>query len=197
MKKRVALFANGWTAENLVNFINGLVNDLKKDSVDIYLFTCYSSYGMDPMERKSESMIYALPKLDSFDAAVIFGPGLNFTDDIEMIFSSIEEAKIPAISIGLPHDSFTCISVDNHPGMYDLCKHMIEVHKARDFAYIAGSLENADSNQRLSILRECMTDHGLDPDSIDIHYTNWEVGTCKAEIDKIIDSGHYAFDRNT
>ena len=56
--------------------------------------------------------------------------------------------------------------MDNHPGMYDLCKHMIEVHKARDFAYIAGSLENADSNQRLSILCECMTDHGLDPDSI-------------------------------
>lgn len=190
MKKRVALFANGWTAENLVNFINGLVNDLKKESVDIYLFTCYSSYGMDPTERKAESMIYALPKLDSFDAAVIFGPGLNFSDDIEMIFSSIEKAKIPAISIGLPHDSFTCISVDNHPGMYDLCKHMIEVHEATDFAYIAGSSENADSNQRLFILRECMSDHGLDPDSIDIHYTNWEVGNCKAEIDKIIASGH-------
>ena len=55
MKKRVALFANGWTAENLVNFINGLVNSLKKDSVDVYLFTCYSSYGMDPTERKAES----------------------------------------------------------------------------------------------------------------------------------------------
>ena len=190
MKKRVALFANGWTSENLVNFINGLTGDLKKDYCDVYLFTCYSSYGMEPSERKAESMIYSLPKLDSFDAAVVFGPGLNFADDIDMIFSSIDEAKIPAISIGMPHDGCTCISVDNHPGMYDLCKHMIEVHHAKDFAFIAGSRENADSNQRLSILRECMKDHDLDPESIDIHYTNWEIEACKNEIDSIIDSGH-------
>ena len=186
MKKRIALFANGWTTENLVNFIKAMEADLPRDYADIFMFMSYSSYGMDPVERRADGMIYKLPLLESFDAAVVFGPGINFSEEIEAIYDSIDKAGSPAISVGLPHKDTTCLSVDNVPGMKDLCNHLMDVHSAGSFAYLAGSADNADSNIRLTVLRECAKAHGLNDEDIKVYYTNWEVRGCRAAIKDII-----------
>lgn len=186
MKKRIALFANGWTTENLTTFTNGLKQGLPDNSIDIYIFLCYNSFGMAALDRKSEGMIYKLPVLSTFDAAVVFGPGLNFLDDINAIYSSIDEAGIPAISIGQTHKDITCISVDNRSGMKELCDHVILKHAAKKIVYIAGSMDNDDSNTRLEVIRESMKAHGYNFDSKDVYYSNWEVKLCRDIVHEIV-----------
>ena len=82
VKKRIAVFANGWNAENLSNFMMGLEKSAKPESMDFFVFLSFASYGYNELNRKAEALVYELPDLKSFDALIIFGPGLNFQDVI-------------------------------------------------------------------------------------------------------------------
>lgn len=186
MKKRIAVFANGWTTENLINFMKGLRDSLKCFPSDIYMFLSYGSYGQSEMDLRSESMTYRLPDLTSFDAAVIFGCGLNFRQDIDYIYSTVDTANIPAISIGLDHPGHIHIYTDNTTGMYSLCDHILEKHGVKDIAFIGGSADNEDSNTRLNVLRECMNSHGLVLNDSDVYYSNWEISQVKIAVENIM-----------
>ena len=85
MKKRIAVLANGWNSENLSNFMMGIEKNVKPGSMDFFVFLSFASYGYNEINRKAEALIYELPNLKSFDAVIIFGPGLNFQDVIEKI----------------------------------------------------------------------------------------------------------------
>ena len=60
MKKKIAVFANGWNGENLENFIDGMKESFPADSVDIFLFMSYAAYSVNEMGRKAENAIYFL-----------------------------------------------------------------------------------------------------------------------------------------
>lgn len=174
MRKRVALFANGWTNENLYSFMDGLRNNLKEDSADIYAFISYESYGQSPEDRSSQRMAYKLPNLNDFDAAVVFYPGLNFPESISYIYDAIDKAKIPAISICNKRDGYYNIGVDNYSGMLELCNHIIEEHHCKKSVFIAGSQDNTDSNERLAAVTDSLKSHNLTAPTV--FYSNWEVG---------------------
>lgn len=38
MKKKIALFANGWSGDNLQNLVNGINRVLPENSYDIFIF---------------------------------------------------------------------------------------------------------------------------------------------------------------
>lgn len=174
-KKKIIVFGNGWNGENLYHFLHGLTESAPKDSVDVFVFLSYSTYGYSPEHQKSEALIYDLPDLSTFDGAIIYGPGLNFSDVIEHIYTKVVESGIPAVSIGLKYPGMGYIAPDNYSGMKDLCDHIIEKHDVKNIAFIAGSRENDDSNIRIQAVRDSMAEHGLSLKPSDIFYSNWEV----------------------
>lgn len=182
MRKKVALFANGWTAENLLTFTTGLSQALPDNYADIYMFIGYESYGQSPAERDSQRMTYKLPDLSCFDAAIVFYPGLNFAESIEYIYDAIAKVGIPTISICNKHDGHYNIGVDNYAGMLELCNHVIEEHHCQKTLYIAGSKDNDDSNERLRALNDALNSHGL-PEPV-VFYSNWEAGNAKEYLQK-------------
>lgn len=173
MKKKVVLFANGWSADNLIPFTQGLTKNLPEKSIDIYAFYSHETYGQGEVERKSQSTVFTLPDIKDYDAAIIFGAGLNFADSIDYIYQKVDEAGIPAISICNEHEGHFNIGVDNYSGMLDLSNHIIDKHNCKDILFIAGSKENTDSNIRLKALCDALDAHGLNKP--DIFYSNWEV----------------------
>ena len=174
VKKRIAVFANGWNCENLSNFMMGLEKNAKPETMDFFVFLSYASYGYNELNRKAESLVYDLPDLKSFDALIIFGPGLNFRDVIENIQKKADEAGIPVVSIGLEHPGHYFIGADNYVGMKELVDHMIEKHGCKKFVFMAGSRENDDSNIRLKALKDSMKQHKLKFGPADVFYTEWE-----------------------
>lgn len=177
MKKRIALFANGWTSENLSLFITALKNSLPDNFADIFMFVSYESYGLPDEDRKSMSMVFRLPDLSSFDAAIVFYPGLNFADSIEYIYKAIDEANIPVINIANFRKGDINIATDNYVGMVDLCNHIIEEHNCQKIVYIAGSEDNEDSNERLRALKDTLASHEAPAPTV--YYSNWESGNAK------------------
>ncbi len=174
-KIKVAVFVNGWNAENVTRFLNGLSDHSPEGSVDYFVFVCHSIYSNTPTELRSRSAIFDLPDLSTFDAAIMFTPGLNFTETINHLIVTLERAGIPVISIGLQHPGFHSIGVDNYVGMAELCEHIIEKHGVKTVSFIAGSRENEDSNTRIRAVRDTMAKHGLTLADEDIFYSNWEI----------------------
>lgn len=187
-KKKVAIFANGQNTENLYRFVDGLYNASAPDSIDYYMFMCHALYSNSPSDRKSMFTIYDLPQLETFDAAIIFNPGLNFSDAIEKIIFNLKEANIPVISVGLNYPGFYSIDVDNYVGMTTLCEHLINAHNVKTVKFIAGSKENDDSNIRLKAVSDTMAKYNLPFGKENIFYSNWELGIALNYIYKMIDN---------
>lgn len=183
MKKRIAVFANGWNSENMYHFMTGLSEAIPKDRADLFVFLSHAAYGMSEAYKKSEGHIYDLPNLSEFDGAVIMGPGLNFPDAIQHICDICSDAKIPVVSMGIRHPGFKYIKVDNYVGMRQLCSHILDHHKAKKILFIAGSQENEDSNVRLKAIIDSMKERNLPFDEEnDVFYSNWEPYYAQAEV---------------
>ena len=174
MKKRVAVIANGWNSENLSNFMMGVSNAIEKESMDFFVFLSYAVYGFTEAAKKAEGLCYDLPDLKSFDAIIIFGPGLNFKNVIESVQQKADEAGCPVISIGLRHPGHYYIGADNYSGMKVLTDHMIEKHNVKNIMFFAGSKENGDSNERLKAIMDACKEHNIDFDRKKVFYSDWE-----------------------
>ena len=104
MKKKIAVFTTGWCGEILSEYLTGMMNTFEQGTVDIFLFLCFPTY-IDGNESKiGEMNIFNLPDLKDFDGAVIFGSGLNFQDQIDMIIKRSEAAGIPVLMQGQRDD---------------------------------------------------------------------------------------------
>lgn len=174
MKKRIALFANGWNSGNLYPVINGILQVLPHESADIFTFMSHNTYVMSKDEIASECTVFRLPDLSEFDCAVIFTSGLNSNKYQEELVVSCKNAGIPTISIGESYDSFGSILISNESGMNELMEHLSSKHNVKSIKFIAGSRDNSDSNARLGAVRKFMSSHGYKFDDNDIFYSDWE-----------------------
>lgn len=174
MKKKIALFANGWNGENLDSFLNGFKSSFEED-VDIFAFTSYSAYSMDEVNRTCENSIYDLPDYSMFDAAVVYGAGMNSDTKLNEVLQKCKDANLPVVVQGVDLEGFSSVTVDNYAGMRHLCDHIIEEHGVKSVFFIGGSRENADSNTRLQALKDSMDAHGLPFSDADVSYANWEL----------------------
>ena len=188
-KKKVAVFLNGWNNENTCRFLTGLQEHSEESSADYYIFVSHAIYSCTEIEIKSMCTIFDLPDLTGFDAAILFTPGLNFTDVINQLIIKLERSGIPVISIGLRHPGFYYVGINNYTGMRQLCDHLIEIHNVRDITFIAGSRENEDSNTRLQALTDSAMAHGVPFGEENIFYSDCEVSPVTEEFEKRFKSG--------
>lgn len=156
----------------------GIKSELDEEA-DLFVFLAHLSYGQSENERKSEQTLFDLPDLKEFDAAVVYGASLTFQDAIDSIYEKCSKAGIPTISVGLEKENTFSINIDNYAGMKALVEHIITAHDAKNVIYIGGAEDNADSNTRLSILKETMAEHDLTLKEDDIFYSNWETSGAK------------------
>lgn len=182
MHKKVALFANGWNSENLDNFILGIEDYIKDDGVDIFIFTSHSAFSVNSAIIDAENSIYTMPDYSFFDAAIIYGSGLNSDKALKQIIDNCRKANIPTVLQGDSAEGFSSVTVDNYAGMRELCDHLIEKHNVKNTVFIAGAKENEDSNQRLQALKDSLEAHNLEFDDNNIVWADWETMLVRAHI---------------
>lgn len=174
MKKKIAVFANGWSSENVYQFICGIKNCFPAVYADVFVFLSYAVYGMDEVSKKAELTIYDLPDLNDFDGAIIMSASMNFTEALQGIVDRIKEAGIPGVVMGAKVPGLSYVGVDNYTGMKQLVDHLIEDHGAKKIKYVAGTPDNEDSNVRLHAVKNSMLEHGLSMAEDDVFYSNWD-----------------------
>ena len=178
-KKKIAVFSTAWGADILAHFMRGMTEVMKPLNIDIYLFTCYASYGETDSSRYGELNIMNLPDLHNFDGAVIISNLLDFPGQADRIVKRCHEAGIPVVSHGLQLEGAHSVITDNMSGMKTLVRHLIDDHGVRNMTFIAGSADNGDSNERLQAIREVCEEKGIKFTDDDILYTNWDLSTAQ------------------
>lgn len=68
---------------------------------------------------------------------------------------------IPILTLEEKLPGYPCIRTDNSRGMRDAIEHLIKEHKRKHICFVAGKDDNTDSNLRLKIYREVLSENGL------------------------------------
>lgn len=175
-KKKIALFINGYCGEIVSQFLNGFWPGIQELSVDVYTFCAYPSYVMGEGEMLGELNIYNLPDLNDFDLAIIVGNGFDYANCFEKIHKRCLSVKIPFITTAIETAKGHFVSSDNVAGTAELAKYLVDEKHCKDIAFLAGTVDNADSNIRMETVRKVLESKGLQLSDkpTRLYYSNWE-----------------------
>lgn len=180
MRKRVAVFSNGWGYEYLQKVGRGIAKSAKAADVDVFAFVGYASYGAPDGANASETNIYRLPDLNDFDGVILFGNSFNTQEERDYLVQQLRLTGIAAVSLERHVEGADYIGADGYTGMYELVEHLVTEHAVREVLYIGGIEEHPDSILRRRALEEVLTKYGACLDEENVLYGNWESNMTKA-----------------
>lgn len=176
MKKKIAVYANAWGANNLSSFLKGIDSAFLAAGLDADLFTflSYGYFSMPKSDELGEISIFELGDPSSFDGAIVFSNGLNNPQCAEKIVKSYVEKGIPVVSLGMKIEGSSFVTT-NVAGMYELAEHLINEHNVRDITFFAGNVGNYDSDSRMEAVESALNEVGEKIHNV--VYTDWGTDT--------------------
>ncbi|MBE7069375.1 MAG: diguanylate cyclase [Ruminococcaceae bacterium] len=173
MRKKIAVFVNGYGMEALNATLKGLSQSESYSGYDFFIFVSYASYDTPDNYNKGELNIYGLPQLKDYDGAIVFTNALNSVETGISIVKRAVKAGIPVISIGINVPGSISFDIDNITGMRELVEHLIEEHGVKRAAFIGGKIDHPESVLRYETVKKVFEEHGLVLDERDVYYGNW------------------------
>ncbi len=173
MKKRIAVYANGWSSEALRQALAGMREYAAAEDYDIFVFVSYASYSEHANLNQGELNIYNLNEVDNYDGIIVFSTMLNSGKAAEELFIRAKDKNVPIVSIGVEADGIPSVCVKNEEGMRDLVTHLVEVHNVKNVLFMGGTPDHPDSQARLNVTREVLEAHGLSLGDDQVCYGEW------------------------
>ncbi len=161
MKKKIAVFANGWSNEYLELVLEGVKSRAAEENIDLFVFLNYSSGSESDPANVGESMIFSLPDIRDFDGVLLMGNTINMPYERERLREQILKYKIPAISLEYEMDGIPYIGTDTYQGIYKLMLHVLEKHHAHEFVFMSGPKNNLESENRKKAVEDALETAGL------------------------------------
>lgn len=187
--KKIAIFGAGWGEAVVEEFVNGIMHGFKDVRTDLYFFMCYATPYNQPDVKTGELNIFNLPNLSDFDGAIIYGNSLDFEGIFEALNERCNMAGIPTVCTGKRGHDICYIGADNASGTVSMVNHLLDVHHLKDFFFIAGSKDNADSEERRIALIDTLNTHGLSLSEDHCHFTEWAPEAAEELIVKLHNEG--------
>ena len=173
MKKKVAVFGNGWSEEFLKLVLSGIHAHAAANNVDLYTFINYSSGSEDARDNKGEKVIFSLPELTMFDGIILLGNTMNLSSEREYFQKEITKHHIPAVSLEYELEGIPCLGTDTYSGVFELTSHIIKEHNVKRIVYVSGPADNQESQFRKQAVVDALASiHGQLSDN-DIIYGEW------------------------
>lgn len=173
MRKRVAVFANGWSDEYLMNALEGIRKCASEENIEIHLFIEYVSVGDDDKVAQGFLNILNLPDIATYDGVVLLGNTLNNRGELQILRERILNCGIPTVCLEYQVDGIDCICTDNYSGMRQLCEHLVTEHNVKKVAFISGDNVNWENKERRRAVEDVLREHGLDLTDDDVIHGGW------------------------
>lgn len=177
MKKKIAVYVNGWSLPILRQALEGMKQFAKEQNqeFDIFVFMNHASYSEYVDINQGELNISYLAYMEDFDGVVVFSSQLNSESMATWLCNHAKELGLPVVSIGMEMEGIPFVGVDNATGMRELVQHMIDAHSVKRVAFIGGTADHPDSSVRLQVTREVLEKNGLVLRDEDVHYADWSL----------------------
>lgn len=186
MKKKVAVFTNGWSDDYLDFALEGIRRRANEENIDVFIFLDYTAYDKSQEETTGELNILNLPNLESFDGVLLLGNTLNNAGENGILREKILEAKVPSVCLEFVLDDINCIRTENVNGMKELVEHLITVHDVKDIFWISGPKDNAESQERYQAVVETMEKYGLTVDPDRSFEGSWSYAIVEQQLPEVI-----------
>lgn len=173
MKKKIAVFANGYGLDTLKLLLRGFRNADVNNEYDFFIFISFASYDEFDEFNQGELNIYGLPDLTDYDGVIVFANSLNAVDTGVSLVKKAVRQDVPVFSIGIDVEGAFNINIDNITGITDLAKHLIEVHDVKHPVIIGGYKTHPESICRIDTIKSVFEEHGITIPDENIYYGDW------------------------
>ena len=186
MKKRIAVFTNGWNDDYLDFALEGIRKRAAEDNIDVFIFLDYTSYDKTDEAIVGELNILNLPDLRAFDGVLLLGNTLNTAGENRILREKIMKTGLPSLCLEYLLDGINCIRTENVTGMRELMEHMITVHGVKDIFWVSGPADNDESCERYRTIVDTMAEHGLSVDPEKTFDGCWSYAIVEEKMPEII-----------
>ena len=173
MKRKIAIFVNGWSNEYLELVLEGIRRRAGKERVDLFVFVNFSSGPETKLDNLGEKSIFTLPDLKRFDGVILAANTFNLVSERAYLTEMILRTGVPAVSLEYELTGIPYLGTDNYKGIYALTEHVIQEHKARDFLFVSGPRDNSESQIRLQAMKDALQAAGLELPESRIIEADW------------------------
>lgn len=191
MKKKIAVYANGFSIESLLQALNGIRRYAGKEDFDIFVFLSFATYSPEQGINQGELNIYSLPYMEDFDGIIVLSNHVNSIPTAMKLCREARDKNIPVVSVGMPVDDIPCVTFSNEEGMRAQITHLVEEHGVKRIVFMGGTPDHVDSIARLETTRQVLKEHGLELKDEDIIYGEWGNTIPEITINKFADENNF------
>lgn len=173
MKKKVAIFANGWSGEFLELVLEGVKRRAAGTNVDLYAFVNYSSGAEDQPDNIGEKSMFELPELTMFDGVILLTNTINLSSERAYLNDAVVKLGLPAVSLEYQLDGIPFLYTDTYSGIFHLVSHLTKDHQVRNVIYVSGPADNIENQNRMRAVEDALTEVGCSLSPEQILYGNW------------------------
>lgn len=173
MRKKIAVFAGGWSFEYVQEVLSGIAKVAGEADIDVFTFVNYSLRWESPAQCEAEFNIFTLPDLDEFDGIIVLGNSFNLTMETEYFKEKLKSVKCPVVSLEYEFEGVPSVFTDNYAGMKELVEHIVTEHGVREILFVGGPEDHADSAERLRAVKEVAQENGFSLPEENVKYGDW------------------------
>ena len=173
MKKKVAVFANGWSGEYLELVIEGIRKRASETAVDLYAFVNYSSGAEEQPDNFGEKSMFELPDLSMFDGVILIANTINLASERSYLNEQVLKYGIPAVSLEYQLQGIPFLYTDTYSGVYALTTHLTQEHHVRNVVYISAPADNIENQNRMQAVKDALLEVDSHLPAENVLYGNW------------------------
>ncbi len=173
MKKKIAVYANGWNGDALFQAMKGIREYAKLKDFDIFVFLSFASYSDYYTLSQGELNIYDLSRMEDYDGAIVLSTMLNSNETAVKLCERAKEKGVPVVSIGMEMEGVPSVCIRNEEGMRELVEHLVTMHRVKNVVFMGGTEDHPDSIARLQTTRQVLAEHGIALPDENVVYGAW------------------------
>lgn len=161
MKKKIAIFGNGWSNEYLELVMEGIRKRAAEVNVDLFAFVNFSAGAESNLDNIGAKSIFTLPNIGDFDGVILLANIINLASEREYLNREILKYGVPAISLEYEMDGIPYLGTDTYSGVYNLVSHIVTEHNVRDCMFVGGPADNEESQLRMKATMDALQQVGV------------------------------------
>lgn len=160
-KLAIGLVINQIEGKYQTRIYRGLTDFAEDEGIDLYIFVGRSLSS--PYENEDQcNTIYSLAKSMRLSGLVVTAGSIGSFLPVSGVAEFLAGfAPLPVVTIGMSVPGIPSIRTNNRDGIRAIMQHLVEEHRARRIAFVAGPETSQDANERLEGYREALAENGL------------------------------------
>ncbi len=159
---RLGLLADGYDYEFQERILAAAERAARANGLD-FVAVSGCLLAVDPRDPKR--FVYDLIGPDSVDALLICTHVIGHHSTMAELNDFIARFRaVPCVCVGVALSGVATMLMDNEAGMHAVVRHLVEDHRFRRIAFVAGPRGSEEAQARLRGYERALREHGLEPD---------------------------------